>query len=297
MTLRELEIFYYLSEDPHISQLSKKIGISQSAISLAIKSLEKKLSELLFDRLGKRLILNERGRLFKDQTYKHFLALKDAQDLFRKDKLSGVLKIASSKTVGEFIMPQIIFDFLVENPNAVISKNIKNSSQIIQMLLNGEIDMGIIEIECDNPNIIKSELGEDKLVVVSSDKKLNNREFYIDQLFSKKWILREKGSGTRRIFLNSLDNIAKDLNVFMEFTEFEEMKTLLEKNRDVITCISKFVVSKELKREELFEIKLKNISLERKLYFIYHKDKYKTILFTSFQKYIETHFIKALPFL
>ncbi len=297
MTLRELEIFYYLSEDPHISQLSKKIGISQSAISLAIKSLEKKLSELLFDRLGKRLILNERGRLFKDQTYKHFLALKDAQDLFRKDKLSGVLKIASSKTVGEFIMPQIIFDFLVENPNAVISKNIKNSSQIIQMLLNGEIDMGIIEIECDNPNIIKSELGEDKLVVVSSDKKLNNREFYIDQLFSKKWILREKGSGTRRIFLNSLDNIAKDLNVFMEFTEFEEMKTLLEKNRDVITCISKFVVSKELKREELFEIKLKNISLERKLYFIYHKDKYKTILFTSFQKYIETHFIKAPPFL
>jgi DNA-binding transcriptional LysR family regulator len=291
MTLRELELFYALSESPHISQLAQKVSISQSAISLAIKSLEKKLSEPLFDRLGKRLVLNERGRLFKDETYKHFLALKDAEDFFRKDKLSGILKIASSKTIGEFIMPQIIFDFLVEHPNATINKNIKNSSQIIQMLLNGDIDMGIIEIECDDPNIIKEELGEDKLVVVSSDKKLKNRELYIDQLFSKKWILREKGSGTRGIFLNSLDNIAKDLNIFMEFTEFEEMKTLLEKNRDVITCISKFVVSKELKREELFEVKLKNISLERKLYIIYHKNKYKTILFKAFQKYIETRFI------
>ncbi len=294
MTLRELELFYYLSEDPHISQLAKKISISQSAISLAIKSLEKKLSEPLFDRLGKKLVLNERGRLFKDQTYKHFLALKDAEDFFRKDKLSGILKIASSKTIGEFIMPQIIFDFLLEYPNTTIDKNIKNSSQIIKMLLDGEIDMGIIEIECDEPNLIKEELGEDKLVVVSSDKKLANREVYIDQLFSKKWILREKGSGTREIFLNSLDNIAKDLDIFMEFTEFEEMKTLLEKNRDVITCISKIVVTKELKREELFEIKLKNISLERKFYIIYHKNRYKTTLFKEFQKYIQNHFKESI---
>jgi DNA-binding transcriptional LysR family regulator len=179
-------------------------------------------------------------------------------------------------------MPQIIFDFLLENKNVKIHKDIKNSSQIIQMVLDGDIDLGVIETESVEPNIIKEKLGHDRLVVVCSDKKLANKKLYIDQLFSKKWILREKGSGTRELFLNSLDSVAKDLNVFMEFTEFEEMKTLLENSSDVISCVSYHVVQKELERGELYEVGLKNITLNRKLYAIHHKDKYKTKLFDSF---------------
>ena len=57
-----------------------------------------------------------RERLFKDKTYKHFKVLKYAEDLFKKDKLLGVLKIVYSKTIGEFIMSQIILDFLLKNP-------------------------------------------------------------------------------------------------------------------------------------------------------------------------------------
>jgi len=122
--------------------------------------------------------------------------------------------------------------------------------------------------------------------VVTSDKKLSNKKVYIDQLTSKKWILREKGSGTRELFLNSLGKEAKGLDIFMEFTEFEEMKTLLEKNTDVITCISSSVVSKELQRAELYQVTLTNIDLKRNLYIIYHKDKYRTSLFKSFQSFI-----------
>jgi DNA-binding transcriptional LysR family regulator len=290
MTLRELELFYYLSDNPHISQLSRDISLSQSAISLAIKSLEKKLGEPLFDRIGKKLILNERGRLFKSKTYKHFQALKDSEKLFKLEKLSGTLNIASSKTLGNFIMPQLIFDFLLQNKNITIQKDIKNSTQIIQLVLDGEIDMGIIETECFEPNIIKQKLANDKLIVVTSDKKLSKKTHYIDQLYSKKWLLREQGSGTRKLFLDSLGTMSKKLHIFMEFTEFEEAKTLLEKNQETLTCISKFVVEKELKREELFEVKLKNIDLRRKLYIIYHKDKYKSSLFDAFASFVKEHF-------
>ena len=93
MTLKELELFYYLCDNPHISQLAKKISMSQSAISLAVKSLEKKLSEPLFDRVGKKLILNERGRIFKEKTYRHFLALQEAENFFKKDKKIVVFDI------------------------------------------------------------------------------------------------------------------------------------------------------------------------------------------------------------
>ncbi len=287
MTFRELELFYHLCENPHVSQLAKKIGMSQSAISLSIKSLERKLQEPLFDRIGKKLILTERGREFREKTYRHFLALQDAQNSFRDEKLSGIIKIASSKTVGNFIIPELVFDFLIQNPQITIKKDIKNSSQIIELVHQGSIDMGIIEIASHHEGIVNEQLWCDTLVVVTSDKTLKEKTLYIDQLFDKKWILRESGSGTRELFLNTLGDMAKELKIFMEFTEFEEMKTILQKHPETITCISRFVVAKELQRGELYEIALKNIDLKRKLYLIYNKEKYKSNLFYSFYEYLK----------
>jgi len=107
MTFKELHFFYQLCDKPQVTNVASNLHISQSAISLAIKSLENKLGEKLFDRVGKKLILNERGRYFKVQTYIHYLALKDAQTLFQKNKLAGNLKIAASKTISNYIMPNI----------------------------------------------------------------------------------------------------------------------------------------------------------------------------------------------
>lgn len=84
MTLKELNFFYKLSDNPQVTQVAQEFKISQSAISLAIKSLENKLEEQLFDRVGKKLILNERGRYFKEKTLPHYLAIIDSQKLFQK---------------------------------------------------------------------------------------------------------------------------------------------------------------------------------------------------------------------
>ncbi len=290
MTLKELELFYHLAQNPHISDLAKKIGMSQSAISLAIKSLEQKLSEPLFDRIGKKLVLNERGRLFREQTYRHFLALKDAQEIFYKNKLSGNLKIASSRTIGAFLMPQIIFDFLAQYPEISIEKKIENSQGVVKKVLDGEVDIGFIESVIQTPHLIQEKIGQDTLIVVSADKNLANKTFYIDQLFSKKWILREEGSGTREIFLNKLGALAKSLNIYMEFMEFVEAKELLRKNSEAITCISRFSVKQELERGELFEVKIKNLTFERDLFMVYHKNKYQTRLFEEFKSFIYQFF-------
>jgi len=287
MTLKELNIFYRLCENTHISLLAKEMGLTQSALSLSIKSLENKLGIQLFDRIGKKLILNDKGREFREKTYMHFLNLKDAGNLFMVDKISGKLNIAFSKTIGEFVMPQILYNFLDKFPHILIEKDIQNSTNIIQMVKNGVIDAGLIESEFDDSVIIKEKIGEDELKVITSDKNLANQSVYIDELFSKRWILREEGSGTRDMFLNALGIIAKNLKIFMEFREFEEAKTLLCNNTDAITCISKFVVEKELQRGELFEVNLKNLPIRRNLYFIYHKNKYKSRLFREFRKSLD----------
>ena len=96
MTLRELHIFYELSNTTHVGEVAKKLGITQSAVSLAIKSLENKMGEKLYDRIGKNLVLNERGKYFKTLTKKHYNALLESVSLFRKDTLLGELNISAS---------------------------------------------------------------------------------------------------------------------------------------------------------------------------------------------------------
>jgi len=276
VTLKELELFYALSEHPHISQLAEKTGMSQSAISLAIKSLEHTLGEPLFDRIGKKLVLNERGRFFKSKTHDHFLALKDGEQIFGKDKMSGLLKIASSKTIGNFVIPQIIFDFLSRHQECHIQDTIVNSADIIRMVREGSVDMGLIESACDHSDIIKEKFGSDELIVVSSDRELSTREYYIDQLFDRRWILREPGSGTREIFLKYIEAVAGDLEIFMQYRDSEEIKTLLLQNTEVITCVSRYVVERELRSGMLFEVPIKNLSFQRDFFIIYHKNKYRS---------------------
>ena len=289
MTLKELSIFYHLCEMPHLSQLGEKLNLSQSAISLAIKSLEKKLGQQLFDRIGKKLILNEVGHAFYEATYAHFMALNEAQNLLKEERLYGTLNIASSKTIGDYITPHIVFDFLSKHPHVKIHKEIYNSSTIISMVQQGEIDVGFIESACDEDDIIKEVIGHDELIIVSADKTLRGNVYYIDELFHKQWILREKGSGTRSVFLEALGSIAHDVTVLMEFSEFEEAKTLLLKHPQTITCLSRIVVEAELARAELFEVALRHFKLQRPFYLIYHKNKYLSSFLKAFLQFVREH--------
>jgi DNA-binding transcriptional LysR family regulator len=156
------------------------------------------------------------------------------------------------------------------------------------MINNGEIDLGIIETEINEIDIIKEKIGSDKLIIVSSNEKLSNKEVFIDTLFDKKWILREKGSGTREMFIKALGELKKDINLFLECSEFDEIKNFLLKDSDMVTCISEYAVKKELEEKKLFEIKVKNIDLKRNFYIVYHKNKYKSKLLNEFIKCIKS---------
>ena len=288
MTLKELNFFYKLSDNPQVTQVALELNISQSAISLAIKSLENKLEEQLFDRVGKKLILNERGRFFKEKTLPHYLAIIDSQKLFQKNKLAGNMKIASSKTISNYLMPDIYYDFLSTHDDVKFDISTINSTKIIENILNSKIDIGLIEIDINNSNLIKQKLCNDELIIVTSDENAP-KESFIDTI-NKKWILRETGSGTREVFINTLGKYAQDISIFMELQDFEEIKTILIDNKDTITAISKHAVKKELENKQLFQIKLKNFEFKRELQIVYHKDKSKNLLFETFIEFLKSKF-------
>lgn len=289
MTLKELNFFYKLSDNPQVTQVAQELKISQSAISLAIKSLENKLEEQLFDRVGKKLILNERGRYFKEKTLPHYLAIIDSQKLFQKNKLAGNMKIASSKTISNYLMPDIYYEFLSTYTDVKFDISTINSSKIIENILKSNLDIGLIEIDINNSNLIKQKLCDDELIIVTSDENAPKIAF-IDTI-NKKWILRETGSGTREVFINSLGKYAQDISIFMELQDFEEIKTILIDNKDTITAISKNAVKKELESKKLFQIKLKNFEFKREFHIVYHKDKSTNLLFQTFIDFLKSKFL------
>ncbi|WP_151951074.1 LysR substrate-binding domain-containing protein [Aliarcobacter butzleri] len=288
MTLKELNFFYKLCENPQVTQVASELNISQSAISLAIKSLENSLNEQLFDRIGKKLILNEKGKYFKEKTLPSYLALMDASTIFQENKLAGNIKIAASKTISNYIMPNIYYDFLSKYKDVKLDILTINSSNIIDKILKSELDIGLIEVDTQNSSLIKEKLADDELIVVSSDEK-HPQIAFIDAI-KKRWILREIGSGTREIFMNKIGEIAKELDIFMQLQDFEEIKTIVLNNKNTVTSLSKVIVQKELDEKKLFQIKLKNLELKREFYLVYHKEKSKNLLFETFIEFIKSRF-------
>ncbi|MDK2080155.1 LysR substrate-binding domain-containing protein [Aliarcobacter butzleri] len=288
MTLKELNFFYKLCENPQVTQVASELNISQSAISLAIKSLETSLNEQLFDRIGKKLILNEKGKYFKEKTLPSYLALMDASTIFQENKLAGNIKIAASKTISNYIMPNIYYDFLSKYKDVKLDILTINSSNIIDKILKSELDIGLIEVDTQNSSLIKEKLADDELIVVSSDEK-HPQIAFIDAI-KKRWILREIGSGTREIFMNKIGEIAKELDIFMQLQDFEEIKTIVLNNKNTVTSLSKVIVQKELDEKKLFQIKLKNLELKREFYLVYHKEKSKNLLFETFVEFIKSRF-------
>ena len=87
--------------------------------------------------------------------------------------------------------------------------------------------------------------------------------------------------------MSKIGEISKELGIFMQLQDFEEIKTIVLNNSNTVTALSKVIVQKELKEKKLFEIKLKNIELKREFYLIYHKEKSKNLVFETFIEFLK----------
>ena len=170
---------------------------------------------------------------------------------------------------------------------AIINHYSKNTGEIVDDLYKGVIDIGFIESEIYDKNIIKSFLKTDELIIISSDDSLVGNSYFIDQLLEKDWVLRDKKSGITEIFYNYLEDLKELINVHLELENALSIKSILTTYKDTISCLSLDSVKEELKRGSLHRVDIKNLDLKRNFYLIYHKNKFQNKLFKSFK-----HFIK-----
>ncbi len=290
MTLRQLELFLALVKTPHLSQVAKDFGLTQSAVSMAIKSLEERLGKQLFDRIHKRLVVNENGRYFYRMVEPLVFGLRESETMFRDQDLVGDIKIGASSSIANYILPQIIYEFAELYEGVKVEKITGNTIEIGRLIEEGDVDIGFVEADYNSSEIEREVLGLDELYVVTGDPALVQEEEYrMDELLSKRWIFREEGSGTREVFLYYMEKYKKRFKPFLEVGHTEAVKSVLA-NKGAVSCLSRISVMNELLAGQLFRLKIKDFKFSRSFYTIWHKNKYFSAVLQEFLYYTKERY-------
>ncbi|MHB1676735.1 MAG: LysR family transcriptional regulator [Sulfuriferula sp.] len=302
LTLRQLQIFIAIVEHHGTSAAADAIALSQSATSAALNELERMLGMNLFDRVSKRLLINDNGRTLLPQA----LALLDAANSIERwadnqQLLSGGLRIGASTTIGNYLLPHILADFRHTLPtddqaNWQAQVTIENTTAITQKLVNFELDIGLIEGYCHESALKVLPWLEDELVIVSGrdDPILNTVSpddpqslIQLEALGQAIWLLREPGSGTREIINQTLLPYLHHLQHGIEFGNSEAIK-YATMNGLGISFLSRFVVADMLETGKLIVLPTILPKFTRRFYIVMHKQKKLTHGLSRLLQHLET---------
>lgn len=281
-SLRELEVFVAIANHGTVTAAATMLAMTQSAASQALATLEHNLACLLFDRVGRRLVLSAQGRQLLPKAR---ALLDDAQQLnhsMQQPQTVPIL-IAASTTIANYLLPPAIAAYLQQYPAAPLQLYVGNTADIIQQVADFQVDFGFIEGPCHHPELTVEPWRDDELVVFSAPKTANAwpNGLTLAQLQQQSWVLRETGSGTRyeceRLLLPALGHFQHVL----ELGHSEAIKRTVAAGFG-ISCLSRHVIADALARGDVVELLTPLPRLTRPLYMITHQARREHLATTRF---------------
>tara|TARA_R110002167_G_scaffold17777_1_gene67505 strand:+ start:1056 stop:1946 length:891 start_codon:yes stop_codon:yes gene_type:complete len=273
-SLRQLEVFLETAHRQNITRAAESLSMSQSAASSALKELEQQFDIQLFDRVGKRLQLNELGRLFQPRAEALLEQARELENDFNRHMDAGQLKVGATLTIGNYLMVPLMAQYMLAQ-DAKVSLQVGNTREIVERVANFDLDIGLIEGEVQHSELKVTPWRDDELVVfcapdhpLASCKQLSDRELQTAQ-----WILREQGSGTRQVFERALHGLLPQLQIMLELQHTEAIKRAVESGLG-IGCLSRIALEEAFKHRTLVRLSVPQRDFRRRFYIILHKHKY-----------------------
>lgn len=277
MTLRHFKIFVAVSDSMNMTVAAESLFMSQSAISQAIAELEKYYDVRLFERLSRKLFLTQAGEKLLSYA-RHMIRMnteveKDMKALHE----NGSIRIGASVTVGANVLPRLVSAFKQLNPEASIEVFEDNTQQVEKLILHDKIDIGLVEGETTSLDIINTPFMDDELVLIcgASHRFAGLSMIEPHELEKEDFIIREKGSGTRKTFENVMTANKLSWKVTWTCNNADTIKMAVTEGLGV-SVISKRSVEKEVASGTLYATIINGIRFDRKFKIVYHKNKYLT---------------------
>jgi len=269
-----LKVFRTVADHLNFRQAAEALYLTQPAVTLQIKALEEELGVPVFDRTENKIALTEAGQILLKYAKKvEALTSVARQELARLvGQEEGDLSAGASTTIAQYLLPRLIGEFQRLHPKIRLSLIGVNTEKIVQGVLDGTLAIGLIEGPSLHRDVGEEPFVADEIaVVVPSKHEWAGQQVEIQQLCKAPLILREKGSGTRRVVEAAFKAAGiqmKHVRVAMELDSTEAIKSAVEAGLGV-GFVSRRSIQKEIKLDTLREAYVTKLNMRRTFTLIY----------------------------
>lgn len=255
-----LKVFRAVAEHLSFRQAAEHLFLTQPAVTLQIQALEDDLGVRLFDRSAGRVSLTPQGATLLKFAQKIAALISDAEQALAagEGQLSGELALGVSTTIAQYVLPRLLGAFLGENPRLQFALHSGNTAEIVQLLLDDRVTIGLIEGPARHREVRTEPFMEDELVLITAPSFASD-QLSRDQLLAGTLLMREHGSGSRRVVETALEKAGIKLKSFkkvLHLDSTEAIKSAVEAGLG-LGFVSRWAISKEL---QLGALKIAQVS-------------------------------------
>jgi DNA-binding transcriptional LysR family regulator len=296
LNFRQLQTLLRVVECQGFTLAAEKLHLTQPAVSVQIRSLEKEFGVELLDRSGREVVPTPSGQILVDYA-RRILNLYDESRL-EIDRLNsllrGALVIGASTGPGEHILPQLLGRFKAQYPEIEIVLRISRTEEIIRQVLERVLEIGVVGAAVENEALLFEPFVKDELIVIAGTghRWAGGEPVCLDDVLREPFILQQEGAGIRTMLAAGLaarglglDN----LNVYMELGLQESVKSAVAENFG-LGIISRFAVRQELALGTLVQIVVRDLPVFRdEFYLVRHRTRKLSYLTQVFLDFSQEH--------
>ncbi|MBP1989473.1 LysR family transcriptional regulator [Paenibacillus eucommiae] len=259
MIVETLRVFVTVAEQKNFSRAAELLNLSQPGVSLQIRNLENEFGAKLMHRSPKLVKLTVAGEILYKRAKVILSLYEEAKEDIHllRDVVTGSIRIGASFTIGEYILPRLLAEFVHHYPEVDIQVHIGNTEEIAQAVRSNSLDLGLVEGEVSHPDLTVTPYMKDEMtLIVSPEHPLSHvsaGKAQAAMLQDQVWILRESGSGTRAFSEQYIQDAGLVMKRSYVFNSSQGVKEAVAAGLG-IAILSRLVVRKELEAGEICEI-------------------------------------------
>jgi DNA-binding transcriptional LysR family regulator len=269
-----LKVFRTVAEEMSFRKAAEVLHLSQPAVSQQIRALEEEAGARLFDRAGgeghgSQIALTEAGRVLLIYARKAAATMLEAEQALAalSGSVGGELRLGASTTVAQYVLPRILGAFLRQHPEVELSVTSGNTERIVEAVVEEKVALGIIEGPAMRREVKTEKMIEDEMVLIASPGHAWARTNAIElsELLKVPILLRERGSGSRRVVERALKRAGlplKSLRVAMELDSTEAIISGVEAELGV-GFVSRCAIGKGLRAGSVRTVRVKGLEIAR----------------------------------
>ncbi|WP_249871340.1 LysR substrate-binding domain-containing protein [Oceanobacillus saliphilus] len=264
---QHLVVFKEVAARKSFSRAAEALHMSQPAVSQYIAALEKELGTRLLERSNMFVELNKAGKIVYQYTLEILRNYEQMQILVSdlKNEPRGELKIGASYTIGEYVLPRLLAELQETYPQIVPEVSIGNTEEIGSKLLNHEIDIGLIEGNYSHQQMSVEQFATDKMYIIVGNRTsfITEEQFSIGDLEKETWIIREEGSGTRKVVEEFFQKHHLSPERILTFGSTQTIKEGVEAGLG-ISLLSDLTFAKEIQLNRIRKLSVDDTPIQRK---------------------------------